>query len=393
MKKTVIEKAVMKRKLKEVGVILCQTFVLTSITLFSVSPIGCKVTTEGIKILEGDYSPPLLQRFAVLDEASIEMTFSENVSLSGCVVSPVLPGLSDSDEHSTDGTLASALSAAAGLNGSIPVNSVNTEKNVVLLNLEQSTEIGKKYELYGVVKDEYGNSLTFCIPFTGFNARQAKIVMTEIQSESISSQRSQEKVAGIYRNEFIEFLSLTDGNLAGLELCSAYDGEEKKYSFPAVEVKAGEVFVVHLRNRGNGCISELTENLSEATSSYTSPEIRDLWTDQTATALGNKTDIIFVRDSASEKILDALMYRAENVEEWTKNFISYSQLVDDCSIYPSGNIENAFITTGLTATKTLSRQNAQALQEKVLAGVEVEYPVAAGQDDWMVSAEASPGVL
>ena len=98
MKKTVIEKAVMKRKLKEVGVILCQTFILTSITLFSVSPVGCKVTTEGIKILEGDYSPPLLQRFAVLDEASIEMTFSENVSLSGCVVSPVLPGLSDSDE-------------------------------------------------------------------------------------------------------------------------------------------------------------------------------------------------------------------------------------------------------------------------------------------------------
>lgn len=393
MKKNDFEKAGVKEKLKEIGVILCQTLILTSITLFSVSPIACKVTTEGIKILEGDYSPPLLQRFAVLDEASIEMTFSENVSLSGCVVSPVLPGLSDSDEHSTDGSLSSALAAAAGLQGSISVTSVNVEKNIVLLNLEQSTEIGKKYELYGIVKDEYNNSLTFCIPFTGFNARQAKIVMTEIQSESISSQRAQEKAAGIYRNEFIEFLSLTDGNLAGLELCSAYDGEEKKYSFPAVEVKAGEVFVVHLRNRGNGCISELTENLSEATSSYTSPDIRDLWTDQTATALGNKTDIILVRDSASEKILDALMYCAENVEEWTKNFISYSQLLDDCDIYSDGNIENAFITTGLTATKTLSRQNALSLQEKVLSGQEVEYPVPACPDDWTVTAEASPGVL
>ena len=392
MQKT-IEKADLKKKLKEIAGILCQTLILSSITLFSVSPIGCKVTTEGIKILEGDYSPPLLQKFTVMDERSLEIVFSENVSLSGCVVSPVLSGISDSDEHSEGLSLSVALAAAAGIEGSIAVSAVNIEKNVVILNLEENTEIGKKYELYGLVKDEYSNSLTFCIPFIGFNARQAKIIMTEVQSESISSQRSQEKADGIYRNEFIEFLSLSDGNLAGLELCSAYDGEEKKYSFPAVEVKAGEVFVLHLRNRGNGCISELTENLSEATSSYTCPDIRDLWTEQTATALGNKTDIILVRDSASEKILDAFMYRAENVEEWTKNFISYSQLIDGCDIYPNGNIENAFITTGLTATKTLSRQNAQALQQKVLAGDEVEYPVAAGQDDWMVSAEASPGGL
>ena len=381
------------KKLKEIGIILCQTVILTSITIFAVSPVSCKVTTEGIKILEGDYSPPLLQRFAVLDEVSIEITFSENVSLSGCLVSPVLPGISDSDQHSTDESLSTALAAAAGLQGSIPVTAVNVEKNVVLLNLEQATEIGKSYELYGLVKDEYNNSLTFCIPFTGYNARQAKIIMTEIQSESISSQRSQEKAAGIYRNEFIEFLSLSDGNLAGLELCSAYDGEERKYSFPPIEVKAGEIFVVHLRNRGNGCISELSENLAEATSSYTSPEIRDLWTDQTATALGNKTDIILVRDSASEKILDAIMYRAENVEEWTKNYISYSQLLDGSVIYSSGNIENAFITTGLTATKTISRQNALELQQKVLAGEVVDYPVPAGEDDWVISGEASPGEL
>ena len=381
------------KKLKEIGIILCQTLILTSITIFAVSPVSCKVTTEGIKILEGDYSPPLLQRFAVLDEVSIEITFSENVSLSGCLVSPVLPGISDSDQHSTDENLSTALAVAAGLQGSIPVSAVNVEKNVVLLNLEQATEIGKSYELYGLVKDEYNNSLTFCIPFIGYNARQAKIIMIEIQSESISSQRSQEKAAGIYRNEFIEFLSLSDGNLAGLELCSAYDGEERKYSFPPVEVKAGEVFVVHLRNRGNGCISELSENLAEATSSYTSPEIRDLWTDQTATALGNKTDIILVRDSASEKILDAIMYRAENIEEWTKNYISYSQLLDGSVIYSSGNIENAFITTGLTATKTISRQNALELQHKVLAGETVDYPVPASEDDWVISGEASPGEL
>ena len=193
--------------------------------------------------------------------------------------------------------------------------------------------------------------------------------------------------------EFIEFLSLSDGNLAGLELCSSYDGEEKKYSFPAVEVKAGEVFVVHLRNTGNGCISELTDNLSEATSSYTSPEIRDLWSEQTATVLGNKTDIILLRDSASEKILDAIMYRADTVEEWSKTYTSFVQLMNECSIYPSGDIENAFVTTGLSPTKTISRQTAQALQQMALSGEEIEYPVPAGDNDWVVSVEATPGTL
>ncbi|MBO4857388.1 MAG: hypothetical protein J5527_02605 [Treponema sp.] len=382
-----------KNQLKEIGIIFGQAAFLTLITLFAVSPVGCKVTTEGIKILEGDYSPPLLQKFTVLDEASLEMIFSENVSLSGCVVSPVLEGISDSDEHSMDQSLSAALAAAAGLEGSIPVSTVNIEKNVILLKLEHSTEIGNKYELYGVVKDDGGNSLTFCIPFVGFNARQAKIIMTEIQSESVSSQRATEKTAGIYRNEFIEFLSLSDGNLAGLELCSSYDGEEKKYSFPAVEVKAGEVFVVHLRNRGNGCISELTDNLSEATSSYTSPEIRDLWSEQTATVLGNKTDIILLRDSASEKILDAIMYRADTVEEWSKTYTTFVQLMNECSIYPSGDIENAFVTTGLTATKTIFRQTALVLQQMALSGEEIEYPVPAGDNDWVVSVEATPGTL
>ena len=87
------------------------------------------------------------------------------------------------------------------------------------------------------------------------------------------------------------------------------------------------------------------------------------------------------------------MYRAENVEEWTKNFLLYSQLIDGCDIYSNGNVENAFITTGLTATKTLSRQNASLLQQKILAGEELVYPVPATEFDWIITSEASPGEL
>lgn len=383
----------MKTKIKEVLIVLGQAVIITFFTLLSISPIGCKVTTEGIKILEGDYSPPILQSFSVLDEFSMELIFSEPVELQGCVVSPVINGVSDSFEHSNTESLSVALKAAAGEFGSIPLKSVNSEKSYVNIILEQETVIGENYELYGKVKDGCGNTLTFCIPFTGFNSRQAKIIITEIQSESISSQKSQEKANGTYRNEFVEFLALTDGNLAGLELMSAYDGEDKKYTFPPVEVKAGEVFVVHLRNRGNGCVSELSDDLSEATASYSNDNVRDLWSEQKETALGNKTDIIVVCDNASKKIIDAFMYRAATVEEWTKNFVDFSEIVNDCDIFVSGGVGNAFVTEGLTSTKTIVRLNALDLQNQIINGEEIEFPVIYEEKNWSISSEATPGHL
>lgn len=383
----------MKTRIKEVLIIIGQSAIIAFITLMSISPIGCKVTTEGIKILEGDYSPPILQTLNVLDEFSLELFFSESIEVDGCVVSPVIDGISDSFEHSNTESLSVALKAASGGFGSIPIKSINSEKNCVNIVLDQETVIGEKYELYGNVKDDCGNTLTFCIPFTGFNSRQAKIIITEIQSESVSSQKTQEKANGTYRNEFVEFLALTDGNLAGLEMMSANDGEDRKYSFPPVEVKAGEVFVVHLRNRGNGCINELSDDLSEATASYSNNDVRDLWSEQTETALGNKTDIIVICDSVSRKIVDAFMYRASTVEEWTKKFIDFSEIVNDCDIFASGGVGNAFVSEGLTSTKTIVRLNALELQKQIFNGEEIEFPVIYEEENWGICSEATPGYL
>ena len=379
---------------KQLLVVAGEALVLAGITIAAVMPVSCKITEQGVKILGGDYVPPVLNSYRVVDETMLELEFSEKVFVSGYVVAQEVDELFDSLEHSDTLDLSPALERASGVYGSVPCT-VQTDDSGCVVNVcfEQNMEVGQSYEFYSQVRDAAGNTLTLVVPFSGFNSRVPELLLTEIQTESVSSQNKTEKTAGTYRNEFVEFLVLKGGNLAGLELCSGYDGEAKQYVFPALEVTDGEVFVVHMRNRGNGCISEEGENLDEAFSSYTTAGVRDLWTSIESTTLGNKTDIIIVRNRADGRLLDAVMFRASNIEEWTKTMNEYSLLIDESGIYESGDVENAFITDGMTATKTMSRTGALELQQMVLNGQVPDFPVKSDSESWVISAEASPGTL
>ncbi|MBR5400588.1 MAG: hypothetical protein IK102_02145 [Treponema sp.] len=380
-------------KLRQLLVVAGESVLLAGITIASVIPVSCKITEQGIKILSGDYTAPVLNSFTVKDEYSIQLEFSEKVGVDGCVVARAEEELFDSEEHSSTLDLSPALENASGVYGSVPCSvSVDESGCIVTVRCDNQMEIGQTYEFYSKISDSAGNTLTLVIPFSGFNARVPQLLLTEIQSESCDQNKT-ESNAGIYRNEFVEILVLKGGNLAGLELCSGYDGDTKKYVFPAIDVQAGEVFVVHMRKRGEGCISEVTDNLDQAFASYTGSQVRDLWTDVETTTLGNKTDVIILRNRADGKLLDAVMYRASNIEAWTKTMIEYSQLVDESKIYDSGDTDNAFVTDGLTKTKTFGRMGAAELQQKVLNGEAVEYPVASGPLAWELLPEPSPGTL
>ena len=379
-------------KLKEMLVVVGEAFLIAGITIAAVMPVSCKITEQGIKVVSGDYVPPVLNNFVVKDESTVSLTFSEKVEITGYVVAIATDDLFGSEEHSSTIDLSPALERVSGVYGTVPCNVVyDEEEPEIQFVLEQQMEIGQLYQLYAQVRDSVGNTLTLAVPFTGFNSRVPELMITEIQTESVSQNKA-EKNTGTYRNEFVELLVLKSGNLAGLELCSGYDGEAKKYVFPAIEVTAGEIFVVHMRNRGNGCISEEGDDLTLATASYTSPEIRDLWTDIETTTLGNKTDIIIVRNRSDNRLLDAVMFRASSVEAWTKTMLDYSQFLDESEIYESGNIENAFIADSLTTTKTLHRTNAAEYQQKLLEGEVLEFPIASSHEFWDIS-DPSPGSL
>lgn len=383
----------MKSKIKEIIRVGLESFVIAGIALLGVLPFSCKVTAEGIKLLSGDFSPPVLNSFSVEDEFNLRIDFSEKVTVTGNVVSFVTEeDLLSSLVHSETKELSKSLLTASGVLGSVESSVIYTENPcVVKICLKEKMQVGQRYEMYGCVKDENGNSLTFAFTFLGYNDRIPDVIITEIQSSSLS-QTTKEKTNGYYRNEFVEILCLTDGNLSGVKLSSAYDGETKAYVFPSVEVKKGEIVVVHMRNRGNGCISEIGNDLNLSMNSYSSSSVRDLWSDCKETALGNKTDIVILQNTANGKLLDAVMYRDSEVQEWSKKLIDYALIVGESGIYESGEIDSAFVTAGLTDTKTISRINAFELQKSVLAGNRIDYPLKSDKNSWIVGT-ASPGTL
>lgn len=342
----------MKKKLT-VLLLALQTFFLTAITLFITAPLSCRITEEGIRFTGGDYIAPVIEAVEVIDECTVQMSFSEKVKVSSVVVSKMLKEISESMEHSSSIELSPAIAAAGGQYGKIEAKAeVSADGQTVTYSLQEACEVGQAYEIFGTVEDNTGNSLTFCLPFTGFNSRVPELLMTEVQIKYSKG-----------KGEFVEFLVKKDGNLGGLELVSGADGDSKKYEFPPVEVKAGEVFLVHLRTAEEGCVNETGDNLNEASAPYSAAGVRDLWSENTTARFNDSSDVILLRNgnlggsAAGTAILDAFMYAAEDAVEWKKGTADFARAAVEAGIYESDEISEATSSKGATYAKSFHRVN------------------------------------
>lgn len=348
----------MRTKIRSFFVFWLETAMIVTVTLLGVLPVSCKVTETGIRMINGDYVCPKLISYYVEDSKTVRLVFSEPVDLKSHVVF-------SKEELKINSELC-----------------VKEKSNEVCVKLESEMCIGEKYQLLGVVKDEYGNSLTFELPFTGYNERVPKLLITEIQTVTVSSRTKKEIEEDLYKNEFVEFLALSDGNLSGIELVSAYDGEDRIFEMPVVEVHQGEVVTVHLRNKGKGCLSELGDNLNLAFAPYSKDGVRDLWTVSSETALGNKTDVVYLRNSANGKVLDALLYCESKYEQWSGKYYDYVKIVEDCNIYDSVDCTDVINGDVLGKTKTLQRMNAKKVLNEFVKNGDSAYPVKNDKSYW-----------
>lgn len=374
-----------KKLFKRIFIVISQTFFITTITLFAVLPISCKVTSQGIQIIGGNYTLPQLDDVEVIDDKTVVLRFSEEVSIKNLIVSPFLEGISNSTEISQTEELSLALKSATDKNESLEcvVEFENENKDAKII-MNENTKIGKKYEIYGVVEDKIGNSLTFCVPFRGFNSKIPKLLITEIHP-AMASQTNNDKSKNIRRLEYVKILALTDGNLSGLKFCSGSYGEDKGYDFPAVEVKQGEFFLLHLRSWGEGCISEECDDLSLAFSRYTSETYRDLWTDSATKCVGDKRDILIIKNSITGELCDAFMYTDGKSETWSDCLkTNYSLYEDFSKIYENVGIENAFLSTGVGTTKVFARTDIEKILFKAKSNEDFEYPVKNSSALWRI---------
>jgi len=355
-------------KLSTVAVLLVQSCLLAGFTVFAVLPTGCKLD-ESPGVIDGDHESPKIEEVTVVDENTVEIGFSESVTVT--------------DGSVTESGVSVDYEMINYLKDKIDI-SYSKNCSRVIVTFAEGTKTGKNYVFSGNVKDEKGNTLGFSIPFVGYNGNLAKVVMTEIQTETVTSRTAKEKELNYYKTEFVELLALSDGNLSGMELVSVYDGEDEKYVFPNLDVKAGEVFVVHLRNHGDGCANEDGENLALAKAPYSSDMVRDLWSSNESTALGNKTDIVFIRNAADGSIMDGVMYKDKTVTEWKEAYVPYAESLVKAGIFENGSVEAAVSAGEKTNGKTLMRVDAEVLNSKALSGEEISYPVAVTADGWCI---------
>lgn len=341
------------RKLAESALVFVQAGLIAGITIFAAFPFSCKVSTEGIQIVGGDYSAPVMEELKVIDENSVQINFSKKVKVNQVVLSPYIEGLSDSSLHSLTQMPSEAILSATGAYGKIPVDVELLENECALsFRFQSPTLVGKAYQLYGLVEDVCGNSLTFTVGFTGFNPKVPAILITEAQIKYTKAKLA----SGVeFRSEYVELVILEDGNLAGLRLLSGADGEAKAYDLPGIEVHKDEVIVVHLRKTGEDCISETGDNLDAATATFSTPGVRDLWASDNTSHFNDSDDVIIIEDKATGKIIDGFMYSTGENEDWKANVASCAKRLFESGLSDTDDISGAVLNAGTTPKKSFQR--------------------------------------
>ena len=303
---------------------------IVSLVLFCMNPVSCKMSEEGIDVLEASNSP-IIQSFEVTTSSSASVVFTKEVNVITATV--FFADSKDSIGVSFDGML---------------------RDNFYYVNFEfaEDLQLGKSYELYGEVEDNHGNSLTFNLPFLGFNNNVPELEITEIHPKYV-------KASNNYKCEYVEIYVNSSGNLSGLELVSGYDGEDKKYSFPTIEVCKGEYLIVHLRSKGDGCISELGSELDLSFAKYSCDSARDLWDSNEEARLGDDNDVVILRNSSNGIILDAVLYSTSESLNWKKDYQKDLAILafEGNKWSPSSEITSAIKIDGITASKSIVKNN------------------------------------
>lgn len=349
--------------------------VITSVVLAAVCPISCRVTEESLSLLEGDFTVPKIISCDVLDEHTVCVTFSKQVSVPSATI------IREPSQES--------------LPQELSVESQDFQEKQegnaqVYFVMNDEMEVGKSYQLDGCVKDRNGNALSFSLGFAGFNARVPRLILNEVRNAYGRS-----KVSDNFhrKTEFVELLALSDGNLFGVQIESANDGVKTRYTFPAVEVKKGDYVTVHMRQipqqdliPGEVMADELSSDLTLSVSLDSCSSARDLWSPNTG-AVFAPSDIIIVRSSPTGPVQDALHFSLPDKDLETLYPDFYALTVEN-GIWEGPALDSTNVTSS-AISRTMSRQNSSTLLRQYSDGdfISTEGAISNSASQWIVTAE------
>lgn len=356
--------------------VMGQGLIIAIIVICIVCPLSCHITAEGIEFVGGDYVAPKLQSYNVIDNRNLKLDFSESVKLS-CITVIEKNHLEKNETYSSlENFKNEDYSNVKILNG--------TNGNEIIINFENPSEIGKSYILGGIVEDKYGNSLTFSLPFTGFNSRIPKVIITEILPIHKTVKKDIEIVG-----EYVEIMALEDGNLFGLAVGSAGIKEENDYMLPPVEVKKGEIIIIHLRNQGNGCISEDGNNLDLAKAKHCMDGVRDLWTTYKGGSISDPSDVVYVKDVLNNKYVEGVAYHHDKETKWNNDKSLIAKSLHEAGVLKSDKLEDSVVMGSKSTANSLQRVGMADLQNKLLQNIDFDL----GAYNKWVQKGTDPGYL
>lgn len=297
-------------------------FVVCLVLLFAPS---CKLSPQGIVFIKGDFSSPVLLETKIRSSRDIDLVFSK--SISNCTFE-----LKDGESREVLETDFDVVE--------------DQDTFLVKIALMEETKAGKAYEMRARIFDLIGNSCDLYFEFVGFNDRIPQVIINEIQTEYAKP-----------RVEFIELFCKTSGNIGGMYVYNAGDGENLAYTFPPVEVEAGEYIVLHYRSLPEEAIVDELFALDESGGAYSHPEARDFWIPENKARLP-KSDVVLLKTSFMGEIIDAVLYNESDKVEWKNDELKNAAR----DAFEAGFVESelaidAPCSDRLTATRTLSRQN------------------------------------
>ncbi len=342
----------MKYKNEIMAFMLKTLFPTAAIVLAVIASIGtfsCRAPEEGVEILQGDFTVPEIREFSVIDDKTVKIEFSKQAYIDS--------GMLTEKENSTttDCTCQSDMQTAT-------------------VTFSDSTITGKKYLYEGIAKDDFGNTLSFSIEFEGYNSNPAKVILSEIRNAY-----GTKKIDGvnIHKIEFAELYVIKEGNLSGLEIASAADGDAKKYSLPAIDVSKGEYITVHMRTidsdteDGQGMTDELEDDLSLSTHLDHNENARDLWAENTKAVFAD-SDIVFIRNSFSGEIEDAVMFAKSSCTSWKDDFTGIIEKIRESGVWQDGygpqEVLCSDLITSSAVTRSMSRQNVELAAKEYSEG-------------------------
>lgn len=321
---------------------------ITAFVIICMYHTSCHITPEGITLITNDCKSAKIEGFKI-DGSDIHVEFSKNVKVEQCFVV----------EASDDLEKVSSIENFHNCENKMQVEwEDDPDEFIIHYKLKEKTKIGKCYELYSVVRDSAGSSLSFALPFFGENDHFPDIVISEI-NEAYSNKEA--------LSEYIELYALSSGNLFGLELISA--SNDRHYPLPDIEINKGEYIVVHLRGDENdkNCVTEKGSNLN-LSKARGSVAARDIWINSSESALNSTAEIVLLNNNAKNKLLDCVMYCKKDYalsnKDWkTESLCKYAALCSDAGLWNKPCIpENAVYSNERKSISYISRTNIEGLK-------------------------------